>query len=66
MLDALMVLELAKLRQQELIEEAARQRLANQLGSNSPAPNPRYVGAVHERLVRRCVPVNLKLRRSAG
>ena len=65
MINDLMLIKLAQLRQQELIAEAARERMANQ-ASNPPIRNPRYIGAVLERFVRRCLPANLMRRRSAG
>jgi hypothetical protein len=66
MISHLMLIELAHLRQQELIAEAVRERLANQVSSNRTMRNPRYIGAALERFVRRCLPANLIVRRSAG
>lgn len=65
MMSPTLVIQLAQQRQQELIAEAARDRLANQV-SNPPVRNPRYIGAVLEQFVRRCLPPNLMVRRSPG
>jgi hypothetical protein len=66
MMSHLIILELARLRQQELLDVAAEERLAHQLRANAGKRNPRYVGAAFERFVRRCLPSGLIVRHSAG
>jgi hypothetical protein len=62
----LMVMELARLRQQELLDEAARDQLAKQLSANRGMDNPRYLGTAIERFARRFLPVRLGSRQSTN
>ena len=66
MMDPITLLELGKLHQQELIDEASREHRTHQLGATRQADNPRYVGAVIERFVRQFLPVRLVRRQSTS
>ncbi|HLZ27105.1 MAG TPA: hypothetical protein VKV73_07270 [Chloroflexota bacterium] len=65
MMDHWMLMELAKARQADLLAEAARERLANQLRPSQPRRATRPLAAVGSWVRRLCQPVGLRIRRPA-
>jgi hypothetical protein len=60
-----MTLDLARLRQQELLDEAAADWLAYQARANRPKRQTSYLAVVYRRFIRCCSPVGLFIGRTA-